>query len=153
MDIQSDQTNISSASKSSNNRSSNKTPAAKNAVKTLGENDFYKLLVTQLKYQDPMKPMSDMDFIAQMAQFHSLDQLKGINKAVSTLQESSRQKNMMEFLGKKVRVRDPRTYKNETGRVTEVRLIGNEQRIVVNDRSYRYKDIVSILQEVKSSND
>ena len=36
-------------------------------VKMLGQNEFLKLLVTQMQNQDPMKPVSDTEFIAQMA--------------------------------------------------------------------------------------
>lgn len=40
----------------------------------LGESDFLQLLVTQLRYQDPMQPMDDKQFIAQLAQFSALEQ-------------------------------------------------------------------------------
>jgi len=42
--------------------------------KVLGQNDFLQLLVTQMQNQDPMSPMQDTEFIAQMAQFTSLEQ-------------------------------------------------------------------------------
>jgi flagellar basal-body rod modification protein FlgD len=42
----------------------------------LGQDDFLKLLVTKMGAQDPMNPQSDSDFIAQMAQFSSLEQAK-----------------------------------------------------------------------------
>jgi len=55
----------------------------------LGKMDFLKLLVTQMKYQDPLDPMSDSDFVAQTAQFSSVEQLTSLNTAISSLQSVS----------------------------------------------------------------
>lgn len=41
----------------------------------LGKMDFLQILVTQLRYQDPMKPMDDREFATQLAQFSSLEQI------------------------------------------------------------------------------
>jgi flagellar basal-body rod modification protein FlgD len=41
----------------------------------LGKMDFLQILVTQLRYQDPLRPMDDRDFAAQLAQFSALEQL------------------------------------------------------------------------------
>lgn len=47
--------------------------------KDSGENAFLKLLVEQLKHQDPLAPQDGAQFVAQLAQFNSLEQLISIN--------------------------------------------------------------------------
>jgi|WetSurMetagenome_2_1015567.scaffolds.fasta_scaffold46117_2 flagellar basal-body rod modification protein FlgD len=51
----------------------------------IGKSDFLQLLVTQLKHQDPMNPVDNQEFIAQMATFSSLEQLMSINEAVTKI--------------------------------------------------------------------
>jgi flagellar basal-body rod modification protein FlgD len=51
----------------------------------LSQEDFLQLLTKQLAYQDPLAPMEDKEFIAQMAQFSSLEQLNVMSKGITTL--------------------------------------------------------------------
>ncbi len=71
------------------------TTSTSTSKSSLGKDDFLKMLVTQLKYQDPLKPMDDTEFVAQMAQFSSLEQMQNMN--ASTL---ATQANLM--IGSKV---------------------------------------------------
>lgn len=47
-----------------------------------GKNEFLQLLVTQLRHQDPLKPLEDKEFIAQLAQFNTLEQMQQMNKSI-----------------------------------------------------------------------
>ena len=49
---------------------------------TLGKDDFLKLLVGQLRHQDPLDPMKDADFMGQMAQFSQLEQMSNVAKTL-----------------------------------------------------------------------
>lgn len=50
---------------------------------SLGKDEFLKLLITKLEYQDPLNPMDDEDFIAQLAQFSSLEQMSNISEGIA----------------------------------------------------------------------
>jgi flagellar basal-body rod modification protein FlgD len=68
----------------------------------LGQDDFLKILVTQLAHQDPTAPMEDKEFIAQMAQFSSLEQISGMAKNFSRLTEMLTNTEASSALGKSV---------------------------------------------------
>ena len=51
----------------------------------MGEDAFLKLLVTQLQHQNPLEPQADGEFLAQLAQFSSLESLQEIKKDIAAL--------------------------------------------------------------------
>jgi flagellar basal-body rod modification protein FlgD len=78
-------------------------------VSTLGKDDFLKLLIAQLQNQDPLNPASNTEFVAQLAQFSSLEQMTLMNtnleKAIgndSSLTETISNAMMINYFGKNV---------------------------------------------------
>jgi flagellar basal-body rod modification protein FlgD len=74
----------------------------------LGKDAFLTLLVTQMKTQDPLNPMDDKQFVAQLAQFSSLEQLTNINSGIDKLTTATTQQQMFSaasFIGKEVKAK------------------------------------------------
>lgn len=80
---------------------------APNPTQKLGKDDFLKLLLAQLKNQDPLKPMEDKEFIAQLAQFNSLEQIIDVNRRLGDLVASQQLSQASALVGKRVEVRTP----------------------------------------------
>ncbi len=83
-------------------------------TQSLGKNEFLKLLVAQLKNQDPLKPMDGTDFAAQLAQFSSLEQLNNLNEGIKNLgvyQMSQANAQAVNLIGKEVVIGNGNTVK------------------------------------------
>jgi len=77
--------------------------------KELGKEEFLTLLIAQLKNQDPLSPLESSDFTAQLAQFSSLEQLFGMNEALTAIQETlgtQESGNVLDYIGKLVKTND-----------------------------------------------
>ncbi|AIE59658.1 flagellar hook assembly protein FlgD [Bacillus methanolicus] len=85
--------------------SNNQQNTRKTGTNILGKDDFLKILITQLQNQDPLNPMQDKDFIAQMAQFSTLEQMTNIEKSLENFLKSQEQNYMLQasmLIGKTV---------------------------------------------------
>ena len=71
---------------------------------SLGQSDFLKILMTQLQFQDPMKPMDNQAFMAQMAQFSTLSLTQQQNDKTDTLLTLQAATQAIGLIGKQVEV-------------------------------------------------
>lgn len=70
----------------------------------VGLQDFLKILLTQLTYQDPLKPMDNQAFMAQIAQFTALQQAQETNTKMDTLISTQSALQSVALIGKTVDV-------------------------------------------------
>lgn len=68
----------------------------KRADQKLGQEDFLKLMTAQLQHQDPFEPEDNSEFIAQMAQFSSLEGIEQLNKTVGGFEDAMQSAQMMQ---------------------------------------------------------
>lgn len=102
---------------------------SKEVKNELGKEEFLKILVAQLRHQNPLEPMDDKEFIAQMAQFSSLEQLQNMNSFMSEMLFNQREMatsilitEALSYIGKEIEAIDPETEENITGIVDKVKL-------------------------------
>jgi len=88
----------------------------------MGMQDFLKILLTQLTYQDPLKPMDNQEFMAQMAQFSALGQTQELNSKIDALLSTQASLQSVGLIGRTV---DITTESGSlTGKVTALSLAG-----------------------------
>lgn len=113
--------------------------------KSLGKEDFLKLLTNQLRNQDPLKPMDSTAFTAQLAQFSSLEQLFNINNGIEQMlsfQGSMNNGMAVDFIGKTVAAQD-----GVSGRVIGVEFDKNVASLVLeNGQKYPIGQISKIYE-------
>ncbi len=111
----------------------------------MGKDSFLKLLVTELRHQDPTQPMADKEFISQMAQFSSLEQMTNINTSIQSMNRSSRAAEAYAMLGKKVEAQNPATGKPVEGIVSKIFYRQDEIRLLVENNEIGLADVHAIL--------
>jgi flagellar basal-body rod modification protein FlgD len=126
---------LSGADVTSDVTSKGDTKIFQNGTKQLGKQDFLELLVTQMRYQDPLAPQDNQQFIAQMAQFSSLEGTQNINASI-------------EDLSKKIEtmVSGQATSANTISNSSATNLIGKPVRVTATDIVYdsTKKDAIQI---------
>jgi flagellar basal-body rod modification protein FlgD len=81
------------------------TAASPTQASSMGLQDFLKILLTQLNYQDPLKPMDNQEFMAQMAQFTSLEQTQRLNEKLDQLITNQAALQSVGLIGRTVEIK------------------------------------------------
>ncbi|MBU0599409.1 flagellar hook assembly protein FlgD [bacterium] len=129
----------------------------KNINKELGKDDFLKLLVTQLKYQNPLEPVKDQEFIAQMANFSSLEQMQNLNNsfldfagkqanldgAISKLNNNLERLQILPLLGKSVVATS--NQEEISGKVERISFKGEIPEVYVSGKKVLLDSIVEVM--------
>jgi len=122
------------------------------ASQELGKDSFMRLLVSQLQNQDPINPQSNEDFIAQLAQFSSLEQMENLNDAflgMAAMQQSTALIGQLEaasnLIGKSVEYYDPQTGELTSGVIDSVRVQDSVAMLNIDGESVP----LSYLHEIK----
>ena len=117
--------------------------AGTNPNAILGKDDFLKLLVTQLQHQDPMNPMDDKDFMGQMAQFSSLEQITNLVTATQAQSFSTQMSQAVGLIGHNVSwVAADGT--NGTGTASKVSISDGAIQITVGESQITPDEIVQV---------
>ena len=112
------------------------------ASKELGKDDFLKLLMAQLTNQDPTSPMENTEFIAQMAQFTSLEQMTNMSQNFDKMAAMLNSNEAQSMLGRTVQI-DLGADQSTTG-VVEAATRGNNPQIQVNGMFYDMNKIKAV---------
>jgi flagellar basal-body rod modification protein FlgD len=89
---------------------SNENTSSSSGTDELGKDEFLKLFIAQIQYQDPLNPLDSAEFTAQLAQFSSVEQLYGMNSKLGNIEETmnnqSEQRDNLGYIGKTVKADD-----------------------------------------------
>jgi flagellar basal-body rod modification protein FlgD len=112
-------------------------------IQTLGQNDFLKLLATQMSSQNPLQPMTDTNFMGQMVQFSMLQQNQGMQNDLSQLRSDQQLGQASALLGKKVTWTDAKGV-SSSGVVSGIQIAAGVPQVVVNGQTHGLDEITGI---------
>lgn len=115
----------------------------------LGKDQFLKLLITQLRHQDPINPIDDKEFIAQLAQFSSLEQMQNLNTNLGEMMFAQQKLTALgqatQMIGKEVEL-FTKDGESLFGKVSGVQFRDGWPSIIVNGKLYDFGEVVAIRE-------
>ena len=111
---------------------------------SLGKDDFFKLMIAQMQNQDPLNPVDNEQFLAQLAQFSSLEQMQNLNQNFSSLADSSRLGNTIGLIGKEVLYFNQETAEDSKGIVQQITLAEDQTMLLINGSEVPLSQVLAI---------
>ncbi len=112
---------------------------------SLGKDAFLQLLVTQLQYQDPLNPQSNTEFVAELAQFSSLEEMQNMTGALSNSQALGLVgKNVVIEVGKSEGLASTTTV---AGYVEFVKMVDGKAKLSIKGELYDYADLEYVMDD------
>ena len=108
-----------------------------------GKNEFLQLLVTQLKNQDPLDPVKNQDFVAQLAQFNSLEQMINLNSNFEKMLSLQQMTQASCLIGATVTWQDA-DGNQMSGVVSQIAMIDQQANLVVGTNNVTLDQVLSI---------
>jgi flagellar basal-body rod modification protein FlgD len=140
---------VKAASTSSSSSDSSSTGLTDATLNELGRDEFLTLLVAQLKNQDPMNPVKDSDFVAQLAQFSSLQEIRNLSEATRQASELSVASSAAGLIGRTVEAEIVNSDTGETttisGEVSEVRMKNGVPALMIGDTQVTLDQVTRIV--------
>lgn len=136
---------------SSSNPLASATQSTRVPKQVLGQEDFLKLLSVQFQKQDPMKPMEDNAFIAQMAQFSSLEQAKTLTTQMTQMRTNQDLVTANSYIGREVTV-DLGKGETTKGNVEGVEIDAGVPRLSIGGVTYPLSSVLYVAPGVAVSN-
>ncbi|MBI2267004.1 MAG: flagellar hook capping protein [Armatimonadetes bacterium] len=112
---------------------------------SLDKDAFLKLLMTQLKSQDPLQAMSDKEFMAQLAQFSQLEEMRNLNSGFQQLLGWQQVTQSAALIGKEVQVKVGGDEESVKGKVTSIKMENGTPYLMVGGKAYSLDQLEAVL--------
>lgn len=116
--------------------------------RVMGKDDFLKLLSQQLRYQDPLEPVKDTQFVAQLAQFSALEQMQNLGRQMDEFMKAQMHTALLSqgasLLGRKVELLDPQSQQVVSGTVNGIKIVDGVPKLLIGNGVYSLADVTKI---------
>lgn len=134
--------------------------AANQSTQNLDKGAFMKLLVSQLENQDPLSPVTNEDFVAQLATFSSLEQLEGLNQNVVGMIALNQSNALLSqftqsssLIGKTISWQDFDTQESHTGTVESVKIVDGLAVLRIDGKDVPLATVTEVLGGTSDENE